>query len=58
MELRAIGDELTVSLDGQPLGTVHDQSQHEPGSACVFAEANGYFRDIVYIPLDPPAASK
>ena len=54
LELRAIGDDLAVSLDGQLFGTVHDTSLPEPGHARVSAEGNGYFRDIVYIPLDPP----
>jgi formylglycine-generating enzyme required for sulfatase activity/serine/threonine protein kinase len=51
LELRAIGDELTVIADGQTLGTVHDTSQPEAGGVRVYA-ANGYFRDIVYVPLD------
>ncbi len=54
LELCARGEELTVSLDGQPLGTVRDSSVPAPGKARIFASAHGYFRDIVYIPLDPP----
>jgi hypothetical protein len=52
LELRIIGDAITVSLDGQPLGTVHERSQTEAGNAAVFASESGYFRDIVYVPLD------
>jgi hypothetical protein len=52
VELRAVGDALTVSLDGAVLGTVHDTTLTEPGAIDVWASANGYFRDIVYVPLD------
>ncbi|MDR3406192.1 MAG: DUF1080 domain-containing protein [Chthoniobacter sp.] len=58
VELRALGDEVSVFIDGQPLGTVHDASQTEPGGIHVFAKANGYFRDIVYVPLDKVADQK
>jgi len=56
-ELRAIGDELTVSVDGQVLGTIHDTSQREPGGVQIYA-SNGYFRNIVYVPLDKPATQQ
>jgi len=52
LELRAVGDALTVSVDGKPLGTVDDPSLSAPGVAVVHATANGFFRDIVYVPLD------
>jgi len=56
LELRAVGDELTVSADGQVLGKVHDSSQPQAGNPQVWAAANGYFRDIVYVPLDQPGS--
>lgn len=52
LELRAIGDQLTASLDGQLLGVVHDTSIMEPGGVVLSATAAGYFRNIVYLPLD------
>ncbi|MCX6906476.1 MAG: SUMF1/EgtB/PvdO family nonheme iron enzyme, partial [Verrucomicrobia bacterium] len=51
LELRAIGDKLTISIDGQALGTVHDSSLPEPGGVLVHG-SNGSFRNIVYVPLD------
>ena len=54
LELRAIGDEVTVTADGQVLGTVHDTSQPGVGGVMVYATANGYFRDVVFVPLDIP----
>ena len=54
LELHAIGDDLTVFFDGIKRFTVRAPSLSEPGEAQVVAQANGYFRDIVYIPLDPP----
>ena len=54
LELRATGDELTVSLDGQMLGSVHDKSLTSPGTAQIWATRAGFFRDIVYTPLDSP----
>jgi serine/threonine protein kinase len=56
VEFRAVGDELTATADGQSLGAVHDPSQPEAGGAMLYAGAKGYFRDIVYVPLDRPAA--
>ena len=55
VELRAVGDEITVIADGQTLGTVHDTAVSEPGGVHFFATAAGFFRDIVYVPLDKPA---
>jgi len=57
LELRAVGDALTASLDGQVLGTIHDSSITEPGGVMLYAGANGYFRDIEYVPLDGAAAA-
>jgi hypothetical protein len=57
LEVRAIGDEITVSADGQPLGTVHDVSQPAAGSVMLFAVAHGNFRNIVYVPLDKAASA-
>ncbi len=61
LELRAIGNELTVSIDSQSLGAVQDTSQPQAGGVWIYATANGYFRDIEYIPLDgstPATATK
>jgi hypothetical protein len=53
LELRAIGDDFTVLVDGQVVGTAHNQTLSSPGKAMLFAGSNGaLFRDIVYIPLD------
>jgi len=51
LELRAVGDELTVSLDGQVLGAVHNDVLTKPGMVQVYATRAGFFRDIVYVPL-------
>jgi hypothetical protein len=53
-ELRAIGDDVTVSVDGHALGSVHDPSQSQVGGVAIWAGSNGrsYFREIVYVPLD------
>ncbi len=56
VELRSVGDDFTVSLDGQPLETVHDTTLPNRGLAHFGASANAYFRDIIYVPLDKPAA--
>jgi formylglycine-generating enzyme required for sulfatase activity/predicted Ser/Thr protein kinase len=55
VELRSAGDDFTVSLDGQPLETVHDATLPNRGLTHFGASANAYFRDIVYVPLDKPA---
>ncbi|MBX7209375.1 MAG: protein kinase [Verrucomicrobiaceae bacterium] len=52
LELKAVGDELTATLDGQVLGVVHNSTQTGAGEVFVFARANGWFRDIEYVPLD------
>ncbi|MFO1484535.1 MAG: family 16 glycoside hydrolase [Verrucomicrobiaceae bacterium] len=57
LELRAVGDELTASLDGSVLGTVHDASLSQPGSVVIAANRNGYFRNIEYVPLDTASAA-
>ena len=54
VELRVIGDEVTATLDGKTVGTVHDTSQPYAGSPMLFALAKGFFRNVVYIPLDKP----
>jgi len=56
MELKAVGDRFTASVDGQVLGTVRDTTITQPGGINIFATANGYFRDIEYLPLDGVAA--
>ena len=55
VELRSVGDDFTVSLDGQPLETVHDTTLPNRGLTHFGATANACFRDIVYVPLDKPA---
>jgi serine/threonine protein kinase len=57
VELRAIDDDFTVLVDGQVIGTAHSEALSIPGKAMVYAGANGFFRDIEYVPLDKPAAS-
>lgn len=58
LEAKVIGDEISVSADGQPVCTVKDSSLSEPGGMMLFAMANGVFRDVVYVPLDKaPAAT-
>ena len=52
VELRAIDDDFTVLVDGQVIGTAHSKALSRPGKATLYAGANGFFRDIVYIPLD------
>jgi len=52
LELRMIGDQITVTAEGATVGTVVDHAIAEPGAVGVYASANGYFRDIVYVPLD------
>jgi serine/threonine protein kinase len=53
VELRALGDDFTVLVDGQVVGTAHNQTLSSPGKAMLFAGSNGaLFRNIVYIPLD------
>jgi formylglycine-generating enzyme required for sulfatase activity len=56
LELRAIGQEFTVSVDGQNLGTVTSKLLGKAGGVSFFA-ADGYFRDVVYVPLDKAAAA-
>jgi len=58
LEMRAIGDELTVIADGQTLGTIHDTSQPGVGGVMLYATANGYFRDAVYVPLERASAAE
>ena len=52
LELRFVGDKLDVSVEGTPLGTFRDATLTEAGQIGVHAQANGYFRDVVYVPLD------
>ncbi len=56
VELRAVGDQISVKADDVLLGTLTDTSVPDPGTVAVFANANGYFRDIEYIPLDVASA--
>ena len=55
LELRMVGENITVSADGQKLGSIDDNSRLEAGGVVLFATAHGYFRDIEYIPLDGTA---
>jgi serine/threonine protein kinase len=52
VELRAIGNDFTVLVEGQVIGTAHSEALSRPGKALISSSLNGYFRDIVYIPLD------
>jgi hypothetical protein len=52
VEVRAVGDEITVSADGVNLGTSVDASHPEAGGVMAYAKANGYFRNVVFVPLD------
>ena len=52
LELKIIGHELTATADGTLLGTVEDSTLTGPGFVMLFAAANGFFRDIEYVPLD------
>ncbi|MEQ1859259.1 MAG: serine/threonine-protein kinase, partial [Chthoniobacteraceae bacterium] len=50
-EIRAVGDLLTISLNGQPLGTVRDSSAQEGGFG--FTPAKGAsIRKVEYLSLD------
>jgi hypothetical protein len=55
LEMRAVGDEITVITDGRTLGTVRDTSQPGTGGAGLFATTQGRFRNITYKPLDEAA---
>lgn len=52
LELRALGHELTVSLDGQVLSKVHNNVVTGPDTAQVYATKADFFRGIVLTPLD------
>ena len=52
LELRAIGDEIAVSVDGKLLGTVQDHSRPNAGGVKFLATSDCFFRNIVYVPLD------
>lgn len=55
VELRVVGDELTVSADGQVIGTFRNSTLTEPGGAILWGHTGDAFRDIEYVPLDTPA---
>ncbi len=57
LELRVMGDEITVVADGQTLGVVRDTSLPEPGGVHFFAASGGHFRNIAYVPLDKAGQS-
>ena len=58
LELRIVGDELTASADGRVLGTVRDSTVTDAGDVVILSNAAaGYFRNIVYVPLDKPASA-
>jgi hypothetical protein len=52
IELRAIAGDFTILADGEVLGNIHDETIREAGQLVLSAINNGYFRDIVYAPLD------
>jgi hypothetical protein len=51
IEIKAIGEEITVSADGAVLGTVHDSSEPQEGGLMAYAKANGYFRNVTFVPI-------
>ena len=57
IEVRAVGGDFTISADGELLGIVHDETIVEAGYFFLSATATGYFRDIVYVPLDKLAGA-
>ena len=57
LELKAVGSELTVSVDGRVLDTIKDETLLKAGGVGLYAGANGYFRDIEYVPLDKTGAA-
>ncbi|MBX7211666.1 MAG: DUF1080 domain-containing protein [Verrucomicrobiaceae bacterium] len=57
LELRAVGDALTVSLDGDVLETIRDSTLSAPGSVMIVANKNGWFRHVEYVPLDKPLSA-
>lgn len=56
LELHAIGEELSVVVDGQKLGTVRDNRLLTPGGPGIFADA-ATVRDVEYVPLDKSAST-
>jgi len=46
-----------VIAGGQTLGAMRDTSVSEPGGVHFFATTAGFFRDIVYVPLDKAAST-
>jgi hypothetical protein len=57
LEVRAVADQISVLADGTPLGAVQDASISNVGGVMIHAKAAGYFRDVVFVPLDKPAAA-
>jgi predicted Ser/Thr protein kinase len=57
LELRAVGETLTVVIDGQTLGSVQDTKLTEPGGALIYGDKGSAFRDIVFVPLDPTGSA-
>jgi hypothetical protein len=55
LELRCIGDQLTVTVDGVHLGTVKVAHIKETGGVGIGVMRTGYFRNIEYVPLDKDA---
>ncbi len=58
LELQAVGEQITVSADDELLGKVTNGDVTQGGSVGIQSQGNSYFRDIVYVPLDPPVSTK
>ncbi|MEP6672836.1 MAG: bifunctional serine/threonine-protein kinase/formylglycine-generating enzyme family protein, partial [Chthoniobacter sp.] len=52
VELRAVGNEFSISINGKPLESFRDAALLSPGMTRLGGRENCYFRDIVYVPLD------
>jgi serine/threonine protein kinase len=57
LELKAQGDTLSASVDGQLLGTLRDSTLTEPGLIELSSKGVGYFKDVEVVPLDSQSAS-
>ena len=53
VELRVVDGELSVSLEGKPLGTVHDSTLSDFTVFTLESRSFAHFRDIEFVPLDP-----
>jgi serine/threonine protein kinase len=56
LEVELIDDKMRVAADGKTILTVTDSTLRAPGTVSLYGEANCYFRDVSYAPLDESAA--